>query len=233
MKIIALECRLLQQDFLKFIGLIFSIPILEFLLFAGNGIISPEWTTSEVLGLLYGSVNNYPMNWIYWIFLSFGFLIQLQIVWKPTVHTFELYQLLRYKNASLYWWSKMIVGFLFTVFYLLCNIAVIFVGSLFFHAQAAWDFQWLILLMSLTFNFYVHALLWLTLKLYTLVEVANIVIALLFYAGARIVEPYIPLYYGMKENVHGYLLLVMVLEWLVILLLAALIIRKAKRMDFN
>lgn len=231
MKILLLEFRLLREDLLKVFLLSFSIPVLNVSLFLGSGGISSESTTSNVLSLLFGSVNNFQMNWVYWCFLCYGYFLLLQIAWKSNVHMYEIYQVIRYRNVSLYWRIKCIVGFLITVFYVLCCLAVTFIASLLLHAQAVWDFSYFIFLIILTLNLYIHALTWLAIKIYSLVEAALIIVGLLFYAGVRIVEPYIPLYYAMTDHVRPYLLPTILVELLVIYMLMALIKRKVKNRD--
>ncbi|WP_248927983.1 hypothetical protein [Paenibacillus hamazuiensis] len=232
MKLLLLESRLLREDLLKFVSLSFGIPVLNFLLFAGNGVISSGSTTSQVLGLMFGSVRNFPMSWIYWIFLCFGYLLLLQIVWKPNVRMFEIYQVLRYQNMRLYWRIKFMAGFLLTVFYVFCSLAVTFAASLIMKAQPIWDAGWLTVFICLTLNLYIHALIWLALKVYALVEAAVIVVGLLFYAGVRVVAPYIPLYYAMKDHLQPYLLMTtFAIECLIIIMLTALIERRVKKQD--
>ncbi|MBE3593567.1 MAG: hypothetical protein IMX04_00800 [Candidatus Carbobacillus altaicus] len=233
MKLVRLKFRLLRQDFIKIFLLCFGIPIFTFLLIAGNKMIASEWTAHEFLHVFFGSVMNLPLNWMYWIFLSFGYVLLLQIVWKPHAHMYEIYQILRYKDIGLYWQIELVVGFLFTVFYLFCYFAVMFTALSVLRVQALWDVQWVIILFAITLNLFIHALIWLTLKMYTLVEVANIVSVLLFYAGVRIAEPYIPLYYAMVDHIKGYILSVFAMELVIILILAAFIIRKAKTMDLD
>lgn len=227
-----MECRLLQEDALKIVVLICSVPTLNMLLFAGNGDISSATTTSEIIQSMFGSVVNFSMNWMYWIFICLGYFLLLHTVWKSQVHMFEVYQIIRYRNIGLFWKIKFLTGFLMTACYVFSCLIVTFAVSLLWHAQAMWDIQWIVVFVSLTLNLYIHALTWLVIRLFSTVEMAIIVVGLLFYAGVRIVEPYIPLYYAMADHISPYWLPTFAIELLIIVMLMTLIIWKAKKSDF-
>lgn len=231
MKLFLLGIRSLREDLIKLILLSLGIPALNLLLLSGSRTEFSETTTSHVLSLLFGSVRNNPLNWIYWMILCFGYLLLLQIVWKPNVQTFEVYQILRYRNVSLYWRAKFILGFVLTVFYVLCFLAVTFAGSLLWDVHAVWDVKWLAVLVCLILNLYLHALTWLAIKVYSLVEAALVLAGLMFYAGVRLTEPYIPLYYAMIDHLHPNLWPAFAVELLLILVAMALIIWRVRLKD--
>jgi len=93
------------------------LSILGILISAKNGIIHAGTSSDQVLQTLFGSADQYPMNWIYWIIFCVGYVILLQIVWKSRVHMFEINQLLRYRNTNWFWTSKFVTVL---VYLLLC-----------------------------------------------------------------------------------------------------------------
>jgi hypothetical protein len=233
MKLLLLEFRLLKEDLLKISLLILGISILNYILFSGDKMISSRSTTNDVLSLLFGSADHFPLEWINWILLCFGYFILLQMVWKLNLHTISVFQVLRYKNIRLFWQTKFIIGFLLTLCYVFFNLLIAFIISLFLNVQLIWDFRWIVVFCCLSLNLYIHALLWFAIKIYSSVEVAIITVCFLFYAGVRIIKPFIPLYYSMKDHVNQYLPLTFLIELTVIFLLLTLILLKAKRMDLH
>ncbi|MDQ0189825.1 hypothetical protein J2S03_001672 [Alicyclobacillus cycloheptanicus] len=220
------------MDLVKLTLISLGVSILTNWLFAANGIISSKLTTSYVLFLMYGSVKNFPENWIYWIFICFGYLIILQIVWKSNVHMFEVYQVLRHRNVRVYWRTKLIAGFLVTLCYVICWLATTYIFCVLLHARSVWDLNWIALLACIVFNLYLHALIWLTLRLYVSIQVGLIVVAFLFYAGVRLVFPYVPLYYAMVNNLHQWLVPTLGVELIAIWGLALCIMRHRLNHDF-
>ncbi|WP_019419881.1 hypothetical protein [Paenibacillus sp. OSY-SE] len=232
MKLLLLEYRLLRKDFIKIIFSTLVVSILNIMIYARNGIIHSGASSSEVLRSLFGSAYHLYMNWIYWIILCVGYLLLLQIVWKSRIDRFEINQLLRYKNTNWFWLIKFVTGFLFTCFYVCCSLLVTWISCLLLHARMIWDPAWLIIFLYVTLTLYWHALLWLTIKVYSLVEAANIVVMILFYAGVRVAQPFIPLYYGMFDNIHRFPIMTLIAECMAIAVLGMLILRKAKKMDY-
>ncbi|WEG12851.1 hypothetical protein PU629_00410 [Pullulanibacillus sp. KACC 23026] len=233
MKLLKLEFRLLKIDLFKLSLIIFVISILNDMLLSLDKIISFKITTSYVLMALFGSAGNLPLGWINWILICMGYLIILQIIWKSKLHMVSVYQILRYKNLRLYWQTKFVTGLLITLCYVLVLLATTFIISILFNARIIWDFQWLVVFLCLSLNMYIHALLWLTIKLYSTVEVAIIILCLLIYTGARIIKPYILLYYGMRDQIKQFLPLVFFVELFAIFVLFNLIVMKAKKMDLS
>lgn len=45
-------------------------------------------------------------------------------------------------------------------------------------------------------------------------------------------QPYIPLYYGMIDNIHRFLIITMIAEGVAIAFLGMLILRRAQKMDY-
>lgn len=232
MKLLVLEYRLLRKDLVKIFFLSFVISTLNIILYGGNGVIHSGISSSDVLYSLFGSAYHIYVNWIYWIILCIGYLLLLQIVWKSRMGGFEVYQFLRYKNTNWFWMLKLATGFLFTSYYVFCSLFVTWITCLLLNTKIIWDPAWLLIFLYVTLILYWHALLWLTIKIHSLVEVANIVVMILFYAGVRVAQPFIPLYYGMFDNIHRFLFMTIIVEITTIAFLGILVLRKAKKMDY-
>lgn len=119
MKLFIAEYRLLQKEKFKLILPTVILSVLGILISSKNGFINADASSEQILLILFGSADSYPMNWIYWIILFLGYVVLLQIVWKSRIHTFEIHQLLRYRNTNRYWVSQFTMGFLFTSLYIL------------------------------------------------------------------------------------------------------------------
>lgn len=232
MKLILLGIRSLREEAIKLMLLALGIPVLNLLLVSGSRAEFSGSTTSHVLSLLFGSVRNYPLNWIYWMIFYFGYLLILQIVWKPNVQIFEIYQILRYRNIGLYWWNRFILGFAATLIYAMCFLSFTFAGTLFWNVNVVWDVRWLVVTACLALNLYLHALTWLAVKVFSLAEVATVLVGLMFYGGVRLAEPYMPLYYAMIDHLHPNLWPAVVVELLVMIAVIALIIWRVRHKDF-
>ncbi len=232
MRLFISEYHLLQKDMFKLIPSAVLLSILGIMISAKNGIIHAGTSSEKVLQTLFGSADQYPMNWIYWIIFCVGYVILLQIVWKSRVHMFEINQLLRYRNTDWFWMSKFVTGFLFTCFYVSCFLLTTWITCFLLDTRMVWSLKWLIVFLCLTFNLYGHALLWLAIKVHWRVEAANILVMALLYAGVKVGHPFLPLYYGMVEKINPFLFTAFLIESVVIFLLCLLILRKAKTMDY-
>ncbi|MTH55190.1 hypothetical protein GKZ89_17465 [Bacillus mangrovi] len=231
MKHLKLNFRLLKRDLIKIVFISLIVPVLNCIIYSKNGLITPNLKSDEVVLSLFGAVDRNYSNWIYWIIFCVGYVVILQLAWKKQVHTFEINQLLRHKNTSTFWNIKMITGFIVTLWYVLSALLVMWVYSVSIHTVNNFDPVWLLILIFLSINFYVHGLIWLILRNDTLVEVANVVILMLFYAGTKLAQPYTPLYYSMlSKHTDPYLL--MAIELMIIAIFYIIIINRAKRMDY-
>ncbi|CAM4465961.1 ABC transporter permease [Paenibacillus tarimensis] len=223
---------MLKKEIFKAGFITLLISALISLLYAADGTLYSIHSSSEVVRLIFGSVTHTPLNWVYWIILCVAYLIMLQFIWKSNLHLFEILQILRFRNISRYWISKFLYGLLFTIFYVLTFILATYIMCYLFGVSIDMDsyVTWIFLCLSL--NLYIHALLWLAIKLFFSVEAAHIMTVALFYAGVRIVQPYAPLYYSMYEHISPQVMVVFLLEAAAIAILVTLILWRAKKIDY-
>ncbi|MED2942819.1 hypothetical protein P4284_07160 [Bacillus swezeyi] len=231
MNSLKLEYRLLEKDIWKVVVVSIILSVINMLVYAKNGTVNPNISSSGVLILLFGSVQNYLMNWIYWIVFCVGYVILMQIIWKPRIHMFSVNQLLRHKSVKRFWGVKFLTGFIFTCSYTFCAMAVTFIFCLLIGTPIILDPVWLLVYLCLIINLYLHSLLWLLVKMYSVVEVANITILALLYAGIKLNYPFFPLYYGMFSNLNHFSITVLV-EFAAIIFICMLILQKAEKMDY-
>ncbi|MDA7026369.1 hypothetical protein PJ311_07025 [Bacillus sp. CLL-7-23] len=229
---IKLEYRLLQKDLVKVVLVSMILPVLNMIIYSKNETLSSHISSADAVILLFGSVKHFIMNWIYWIVFCVGYIFLLQVIWKPHIHMFHINQLLRHKSTSRFWMTKLLSGFLFTCFYVCCALFVALMFCWFFKTANILDPIWLLAFVCLVINLYFHSVLWLLLKIYSMVEVANVVILALFYAGVQLANPFLPLYYGMFSHLQS-LTFTFMIECLLIMFMGLLILRKAKKMDYH
>lgn len=232
MKLFIAEYGLLQKERLKLILITVTLSFLGILISAKNGFINSDASSEQILLILFGSADSYPMNWIYWVSFLIGYVVLLQIVWKSRVNMFEIYQLLRYRNTNRFWIGKFALGFIFTCIYILSFLLTAWITSFLLGASMIFSLTWLLVLLFLTLNLYGHALLWLAMKIYWRVEGANIILVVLIYMGIKLPHPFFPLYYGMIEKIKLSLSATLFIESAVLYLLFLIILRKAKTMDY-
>ena len=233
MKLFIAEYRLLQKEKFKLILPTVILSVLGILISSKNGFINADASSEQILLILFGSADSYPMNWLYWMILFLGYVVLLQIVWKSRVQMFEIHQLLRYRNTNRFWASKFAMGFLFTCFYILSFLLTAWIAAFLLGASMAFSLTWLLVFLFLTLNLYGLALLWLAMKMYWRVEGANMILVILIYTGIKSPHPLLPLYYGMIEKIKSSLFTTFLIESAVLFLLFLIILRKAKTMDYN
>lgn len=232
MSLLKLEYQLLKKDLWKISLICVILPILNMIIYTKNQVIVPGMPSGEAALLLFGSVDHFILNWIYWVIFCTGYVILLQLIWKTHIHMFEINQLLRHRSPVRFWLVKLVVGFIVTAVYVFCALFVTWIFAAITPTSNNWDPVWLLIFLFLTINIYGHGLIWLAVKNYLMVEVANVLILLLFYTGSRAAAPFIPLYYSMISKQSNPVLTLSV-ELAVILLLVYLIFKKAKTMDYN
>ncbi|MCY8665513.1 hypothetical protein P9D28_14605 [Bacillus haynesii] len=231
MNLLILESRLLGKDIWRVVVVSIILSFINMLIYAKNGVVNPNISSSEVLITLFGSVQNYPMNWIYWIVFCVGYVILLQVIWKPRIHMFSVNQLLRHKNIKRFWGIKFLTGFIFTCFYAFCSMVLTFIFCLLAGTPIIFDPVWLLVYLCLIINLYLHSLLWLLVKLYSMAEMANFSILALFYVGVKLNYPISLLYFGMFSNLNN-ISVALLVEFAAAVFICMIIIKKAKKMDY-
>ncbi|MET1248703.1 hypothetical protein ABWW58_07945 [Sporolactobacillus sp. STCC-11] len=229
MKCMKLDLKLLEPDMKWLVLLCILLPIINGVLIIG-GLADSRSSLQETLLKVLGSVSE--KNWMVWLFFSFGYLVLLQIIWKPFVRMFELNVLLRHQNIAFFWFNKCMIGLLFTFLYVLGTwLTLIAMLSIFgFSLKIGWST--LAILLSLTINFYFHGMIWLFLKEILSIKIANASLLVLMYAGVRVTKLWLPLFYSMYSFISPILLFAWGSEIVLILLLFILIVSLEKRADY-
>ncbi|MGE6630298.1 hypothetical protein [Bacillus sp. NPDC077027] len=230
MKILKLECQRLKIDIVRISFIILLLHLINTIIFIKNlDVLMGE--SKDAFTLLFSSSHETLMNWMYWLSFCVGYIICLQILWKNDVHMFEINIVLRLGQWKSLWFAKFIIGILFTLYYVFSAVCVAIVLFKCFHIKLQFDLSWFFIFVCLTVSLFIHGILWLILKNHLKVEVANIVILGMLFAGIKLEEPYIPLYYGMYTNLGGNLIAVL-LELIMIWLLMIYVIVHAKKIDY-
>lgn len=229
MILLKIEFELIKKDLLVILLTSIVLSTLNSIIYIKSRVIS----SNKVLQLLFEAGSFPNENWVFWIFYCMGYIILLQLVWKNHIHLFELQQILRHKCINRYWRTKLLIGLIFTFFYVTCTLVITCLVFYLMQIPNAISIIWLAIIFSLIINLYLHAIIWLAIKIYLRVEIANIFVISLLYAGIRIDKPYVPLYYSMLKNINGIpLTYTFIIEAIVIILLVLAILKKAKNMDY-
>lgn len=231
MKNFFLELRMIKPDTISLIVVNTVVPLLNIMIYIRNIDFGNGMSNIDPLKLLFGTIQD--ENWMYWVFFSIGYIILIQIIWRPRERHFEYNIILSQQRTDLLWINRIIIGGIFTIIYIISSILFAIYGlkyfNIHFHLNIALLFQYL----SIYINFYLHALLWLCLKVYISAQIANIVLLSLFFAGIKISEPYLPLYFSMISNIENrWLIPTLFSEGVVIFLLCYLIFLRAKHKDY-
>ncbi|MGE8001759.1 hypothetical protein ACQKOF_24685 [Lysinibacillus sp. NPDC093190] len=231
MRTFGLEWKLIREDAFK-IALIFIIfPIFSALLFLHKATLFDDMMLRQAFTILFGQINQF--NWIYWTFLWFGYVILLQILWKPRSKYFLYNMLLRYPNKSLFWLNRLLLIFIFTVCYVMLYFVASFFLFLFFQVHIQLDFSIVIQGVVILVSMYLHSLLWKLIELLFSAKIATVLLVILFYAGVEISAPYIPFYFGMTENFRPSMLpTILLAEVVLIFIMSVLIVRIGLKKDY-
>lgn len=231
MRTLWLEFKLLKEDIIKIILINSVLPILGTLLILNVYQMFLNATITNAFGLLLGKVSDF--NWMYWIIMGLGYIILLQIIWKPRTKYFEYTILILHKKKYLFWINRLIITFFFTLIFL----SIYFFTALFLFQSIGIDlkanFFLLIQFIFILVNLYLHGTLWVLLKMLLSSKIANILLVVLFYGGVKISKPFSPLYFSMILNFDTTMILVvLILEIGIILLFFLLIVRIGIRKDY-
>lgn len=231
MRTFGLEWKLIREDALK-IGLILIIcPIFSALLFLHKATLFDEMTLRQAFTILFGQINQF--NWIFWTFLWFGYVILLQIFWKPRSKYFLYNILLRYPDKSWFWLNRLLLIFVFTVWYVMLYFIISFFLFLYFQVNIQFDVFIVIQGVVVLVNMYCHALIWKLIELLFSAKIATVLIVILFYAGVAVSVPYIPFYFGMTENFDSSILsTILLVEVVLICIMSMLIVRIGLKKDY-
>ncbi|QPR69489.1 hypothetical protein I6G82_07820 [Lysinibacillus macroides] len=231
MKTFGLEWKLIREDALK-ISLICTIfPILSALLFLDKAILFDSMTLRQAFTMLFGQINQF--NVIYWTLLWFGYVILLQILWKPRSKYFLYNMLLRYPTKSWFWLNQLLLILIFTVGYVTLYFVTSFCLFLLFKVHIQFSFLIVLQIVVISLNIYCHALLWKLIELLFSAKIATVLLVIIFYAGVKVPTPYIPFYFGMTEHFSPSILFTVLLtEVLLICMMSICIIRIGLKKDY-
>lgn len=231
MKYLQWKISILQKDIIKIIILAPILALLANIIYINNPNILLASNFTEFQSTLYGSVSRYSSNWVYWLILSIGYIITLQLIWKTNTHMFEIQLILR-SGTLQYWITNCLLGFLLTIYFIYCFFAMNILFCSQNNISINLNIQSFLILNQIIFNLYIHSLFWLILKMFFSAEIANIVIIILLYLGVQVLHPFIPLYYSMIDNTHKYQGIVQILQFFISLFMILLILKKAKKTDY-
>lgn len=227
----SLEWKLLREDALKISIICIVYPFLTTLLLLYMTSLFDGLTLRQAFAILLGQVEE--LTWMYWTLLWFGYVILIQIIWKPRSTSFSYNMLLRYPTKSWFWLNRLLILLIFTA----CYVAITYIMSffLFLKAQVALQFDFLIVLQALflCINMYCHALLWKINELLFSGKIASVLLIVLFFAGIKQSAPYIPFYYGLMGNFDANMFaVILVIEGLFICLMSLIIVRIGLKNDY-
>lgn len=226
-----LELKLVWEERIK-ISIIFLItPFLGALLFTSSKEMFDELTLRQAYTVLFGQIDR--VNWIYWTFLWFGYLILLQILWKPHSKYFFYNVILRYKKKYCFWLNRLLLLFFLTMGYVIIYFITVFVLFCIFQVKLQFDFYVVIQYLIVSINLCCHALLWKMLEQLCSSKVATTLLVILFYVGMKISEPYIPLYFAITGNFkEDSLYSVLLVEVILFYFMGTLIVRSGLKKDY-
>jgi len=234
MKQLFLEFKLIKEDTIKISMIMITIPIFNILLFLKKDFIKPADSINVALYSLFGSAQYPQLNWVNWILFCFGYVILIQMFFKPRARYFEYNMLLQQQKTDPFWNSRLLFGAIFSVIYIASSFLIAVTGFYFHHIDLYFNVITILLFVCIAINFYIHALLWLCLQMYLSTHIANIVIMSLIYGGTQFSSPIFPLYFSMLDHFQNenVLLLILPSELIVIFILGFLIKRKGKTKDY-
>jgi len=231
MRTFRLEWKLIREDALKICLIYIIFPIFFVLIILQKATLFNDLMLRQAFTILFGHINQF--NWISWTFLWFGYVIILQILWKPRSKYYLYYMLLRYPNKSWFWLNRLLLIFIFTVCYIMLYFVASFFLFFFFQVHIQFDFFILIQVVVISINMYLHSLLWKLIELLFSANLATVLLVTLFYAGVQISAPYIPFYFGMTENFNPSMLpTILLAEVLLICIMSVLIVRIGLKKDY-
>ena len=231
MTIFSLEWKLLREDALKISCICIVYPLCTTLLLLHMTSLFDGLTLHQAFTALLGHVEE--LTWMYWTLLWFGYVILIQIIWKPRSTSFSYNMLLRYPTKSWFWLNRLLILLIFTA----CYVAITYIMCffLFLKAHVTLQFDILIVLQAffLLINMYCHALLWKIIELLFSAKIATVLLIVLFFAGIKRSAPYIPFYYGLMGNFDANMFaVILVIEGLFICLMCLFIVRIGLKNDY-
>lgn len=229
MKILKLEYYRLKHTIFKSLVIVLVLHAINSLIFIKNtkGLEGSE----DFFTLLFSSSNGTFISWMYWLSFCVGYIVFLQILWKTPLYMFEMQMILRLRQWGILWIARFIIGVLFTFYYVITAFSVAIILFNFLQVSIQFDSGWLFIFIYITINLFLHGTLWLVLKNNLPVEVANICMLGMFFAGIKIENKYIPLYYGMYEHVQGRSLFVLI-ELTIIVCLMIYVVYHSTKNDY-
>ena len=228
----SLEWKLLREDALKISFICIVYPLLTTLLLLYMTSLFDGMTLRQAFTALLGQVEE--LTWMYWTLLWFGYVLLIQIIWKPRSTSFSYNMLLRYPKKSWFWLNRLLILLIFTA----CYVAMTYIMSffLFLKAHVVLQFDFLIVLQALflCINMYCHALLWKIIELLLAAKIATVSLIVLFFAGIKQSAPYIPFYYGLMGNFEANMFaVILVIEGLFMCVMCLFIVQIALKNDYH
>ncbi|MBU4619227.1 MULTISPECIES: hypothetical protein [Bacillus] len=229
MRILKLEYFRLKNTILKSLVIVLVLHAINTMIFIKN--IKGLESSEDFFTLLFSSSNGTFISWMYWLSFSVGYIVFLQILWKTPIYMFEMQMILRLRQWRILWIARFIIGIIFTFYYVITALSIAIILFSFLHVSIQFNLGWVFIFIYITINLFLHGTIWLVLKNHLTVEVANICVLGMFFAGIKIENKYIPLYYGMYEHVQGQLLFIL-LELIIIACLMTYVVYHSNKTDY-
>jgi len=227
----SLEWKLLREDALKICCICIVYPLCTTLLLLYMTSLFDGMTLRQAFTALFGQVEE--LTWMYWTLLWFGYVLLIQIIWKPRSTSFSYNMLLRYPTKRWFWLNRLLILLIFTA----CYVAITYIMGffLFLKAHVTLQFDILIVLQALILciNMYCHALLWKIIELLFSGKIASVLLIVLFFAGIKHSASYIPFYYGLMGNFGANMSpVILIIEGLLICVMCLFIVRIGLKNDY-
>lgn len=231
MRIFWYELNLIKIDILKIVFINTFFPILSTLLLLNADRFINGYSLPKAFLIIFGSIQNF--NWMYWVMFGFGYVVLLQVLWKPQNLYLQQTILVSHRKIELFWLNKIAISFLFTMIYVLLYYFLAFILFISVGIEFKMDFSILEQFILILVNLCVHMLIWLLLKIKISTMIANIVLATILFGGVKISKPILLFYYGMIQNFDKDILFtIFFIECGVVFILCQIILQVGKKMDY-
>lgn len=206
MNLLKLEIYIIKPDLFKIISIILVISSLNILIYMRSGPEIHIKSSSELLLMLFGIVGNNLQNWFYWVFFCIPYIVVLFYIWRPSIKYFEINKVIRIESLITYWFTKLISGFIYTIIYLALTWSIIYIYLKLNNINIQIDIKDLEIFSLLLLNLYIHALILLLIRIVSSsYEFASIFTIAILFAGTKVEEPYLPLFYSMYLHFNNVL----------------------------
>lgn len=187
----------------------------------------PKNIEIDIIKAIYGNVNAYII-FVYWIYLIIMYLIVLANIWRPAYNNYDMNFIIRFLKIEKYSNYKIVVGLLTTFLFVVFCILGTIITALFLGVDIEITTTILYIIILLTFNLYLHGLLWFIITEFISNNIATFTTLGIFYFGAKFPEKKFPFHFGLYEqllNKESYYIFIVVIAHLVLIYIFKIIIK--------